>query len=220
MSERAAEGIELLRKLGLLKYIIPELEEGYGVGQNKHHIYECYEHYLRSLDYAAKRNFNKYVRLAALLHDIGKAVDQHYEGTHAIIGAELANRYGESKLVGNAIAAHHEEVEPESIVAVIVQAADAISGSRPGARREILEAYIKRLEKLEEIATSFSGVGKAYAIQAGREIRIAVEPDKISDAQAEELAWEIARRIEAEMKYPGQIKVTVVREKRAVDYAR
>ncbi len=157
---------------------------------------------------------------AGLLHDIGKAVDQHFEGTHAKIGAELAEKYGESQAIINAIAAHHEEVEAESPIAVLIQAADTISGARPGARRETLEAYIKRLEHLEEIALSFDGVSKSYAMQAGREIRIVVEPEKLDDFRCKELAENIARKVESELKYPGQIKVTVIREIRAVEYAK
>uniref|UniRef100_A0A7C4Y657 Ribonuclease Y n=1 Tax=candidate division WOR-3 bacterium TaxID=2052148 RepID=A0A7C4Y657_UNCW3 len=157
---------------------------------------------------------------AGILHDIGKTLPPEYEGTHAIIGAEICQKYGEDPVVVNAIASHHGEEEASSPYAAIVQAADAISGSRPGARRETLEAYIKRLEKLEEIAKAYDGVGKVYAMQAGREIRIIVEPDKVDDLHTEELATEIARKIEKELKYPGQIKVTVIREKRAVDYAK
>jgi ribonuclease Y len=157
---------------------------------------------------------------AGLLHDIGKAVDQHYEGTHAKIGAELAEKYGEDRTILNAIAAHHEEVDAETPIAVLVQAADTISGARPGARRETLEAYIKRLERLEEIALSFNGVSKSYAMQAGREIRIVVEPERLDDYRCKDLAENIATKIESELKYPGQIKVTVIRETRAVEYAK
>jgi ribonuclease Y len=157
---------------------------------------------------------------AGLLHDIGKAVDQSMEGTHAALGAELAGRYGEDDLVVNSIESHHEDVEPVSMIAVLVQAADAVSGARPGARRETLETYIKRLEKLEQIAGTFPGVERSYAIQAGREIRIMVQHKKIDDARAEALASAVARKIEAELKYPGQIKVVVIRESRAVDYAK
>lgn len=157
---------------------------------------------------------------AGLLHDIGKTLPPEYEGTHAVIGAEICQKYGEPQEIVNAIASHHGEVEASSPYAALIQAADAISGSRPGARRETLEAYIKRLEKLEEIAKAYDGVGKVYAMQAGREVRIIVEPEKVDDIQTEELASEIARNIEKEMKYPGQIKVTVIRETRAVDYAK
>jgi ribonuclease Y len=157
---------------------------------------------------------------AGLLHDIGKAVDHEVEGPHAEIGAKLVGKYGERWEIVHAIEAHHGDVEPATIEAVLVQAADAISASRPGARRESLEAYIKRLEKLEKIADSFDGVEKSYAIQAGREVRIIVKPDKIDDVGAARLAREISKRIEEELEYPGQIKVTVVREIRAVGYAK
>ncbi len=157
---------------------------------------------------------------AGLLHDIGKAVDRDTEGTHFQLGADLAKKYGEGPIVQNAIAAHHNEVEMISPISALVQAADAISGSRPGARRETLEGYIKRLEKLEGIAESFQGVSKTYAIQAGREIRVLVQPEKINDALADQLSSEIAEKIQSEMEYPGQIKVTVIREYRAVDYAK
>lgn len=157
---------------------------------------------------------------AGLLHDIGKAVDHEIEGSHAKIGAELAQRYHESPKVVNAIEAHHEEATPSTIEAVLVAAADALSAARPGARREILETYVKRLEKLEQLADSFEGVEKAFAIQAGREVRIIVKNEKISDGSAFMLAKDIAKKIEQELEYPGQIKVTVIRETRAVEYAR
>lgn len=159
-------------------------------------------------------------RRAGLLHDIGKAVDHQIEGPHAVIGADLAKRYGEAPDIVNAIASHHEDEEPKTIYAVIVAAADAVSASRPGARRESLEAYVKRLEKLEEIASSFGDVSKAYAIQAGREIRVAVAPSVTDDGAMNKLAYDIARKIEEEMRYPGQIKVTLIRETRAVEYAK
>ncbi|MCP4650221.1 MAG: ribonuclease Y [PVC group bacterium] len=155
-----------------------------------------------------------------LLHDLGKAVDHDMEGTHAGIGSDLARKYGENDTVLNAIAAHHNEVESKSIYGVLVQAADAISATRPGARRETLESYIKRLTKLESIADSFKGVDKAFAIQAGREIRVIVKPDKIGDQESVILSRDIAKRIENELDYPGQIKVTVIREKRVVEYAK
>jgi len=170
---------------------------------------------------AAELGINvKKAKRAGLLHDIGKAVDHEVEGSHAIIGADLAKKYGESRDVIHAIAAHHEDVKPETILAVLVQAADALSGARPGARREMLESYVKRLEDLERIATSFGGVEKSFAIQAGREIRIVVNSEKLTDAEASMLCRDITKKIENELTYPGQIKVTVIRETRAVDYAK
>lgn len=162
----------------------------------------------------------KQARRAALLHDIGKAVDHEVEGSHAIIGAELARKYGESPKIVNAIAAHHEDVKAETILAPLVDAADALSGARPGARREMVETYVRRLEELERISNSFRGVEKSYAVQAGREIRIIVQNDVVTDEEASVMAREIARKIENEMTYPGQIKVTVIREVRSVEYAR
>ena len=162
----------------------------------------------------------KQAKRAGLLHDIGKAVDHEVEGSHGKIGAELARKYGESPIVVHAIASHHEEEKPESIIDVLVEAADALSGARPGARREMLETYVKRLEDLEKIAQSFPGVEKSFAIQAGREIRIMVQPDRITDEDSVVLCRDIARRIEKELTYPGQIKVTVIREMRAVETAK
>jgi ribonuclease Y len=159
-------------------------------------------------------------RRVGLLHDIGKAMDQEHEGTHTQLGAELAKKYGENEIVVNSIAAHHEDVEQKTPYAVLVQAADAVSGARPGARRETLESYIKRLEKLENIANSFPGVEKSYAIQAGREVRVMVYPEKVSDDQSYLLAREIKKKIEEELEYPGQIKITVIRETRIVEYAK
>jgi ribonuclease Y len=155
-----------------------------------------------------------------LLHDIGKALSYEMEGTHALIGAELSRKCNESPGVVHAIAAHHNEEEPRTIIAVLVQAADAISSARPGVRRESLANYIKRMEKLEEIADRFQGVSKAYAIQAGRELRIIVEPTEVNDNEAALLAREIAKKVEQELEYPGQIKVTVCREIRSVEYAK
>lgn len=160
------------------------------------------------------------VKRGALLHDIGKAVDHEVQGTHALIGGELARRYREKDMVVNMIQAHHEEVPFQSPEAVLVAAADAISAARPGARRESLEIYIKRLQRLEEIATSHKYVTKAYAIQAGREVRVIVEPDKIDDELADKMAYDIARKIEETMEYPGQLKVVVIREKRSIEYAK
>lgn len=157
---------------------------------------------------------------AGLLHDIGKALDHDMEGTHVEIGVEILKKFKENPLVINAVEAHHEDIEPQTLEAVLVQAADAISASRPGARRETLEAYIKRLEKLEEIADSFEGVDKSYAIQAGREVRIIVKPEKVSEADMTIMARDIAKRVENEMDYPGQIKVNVIRESRAIEYAK
>ena len=162
----------------------------------------------------------KLARRAGLLHDIGKALDHDMEGTHVELGVEVLKKYKENENVINAVQAHHGDVEPKTIEAVLVQAADAISASRPGARRETLEAYIKRLEQLEGIADSFEGVEKSFAIQAGREIRIIVKPDKIDDNQMKLMARDIAKRVEDEMEYPGQIKVNVVRETRVIDYAK
>jgi len=162
----------------------------------------------------------KHAKRAGLLHDIGKAVDHEVEGPHALLGADLAKRYGEKPHIVHAIQAHHEDITPEGVLAVLVQAADALSGARPGARREMLESYVKRLEDLERIANSFQGVSQSYAIQAGREVRIVLEAEKTSDDQALLLSHDVARKIEAEMMYPGQIKVTVIRETRAVDYAK
>jgi len=162
----------------------------------------------------------KQAKRAGLLHDIGKAVDHEVEGPHALIGADLAKKYGESEEVVHAIAAHHEDVPPKSILAILVQAADTLSGARPGARKEMLETYIKRLKNLEEIAMSFKGVVKAYAIQAGRELRVIVEGDMVNDDEAYMICKDIAKKIEKELTYPGQIKVTVIRETRAIEYAR
>ncbi len=162
----------------------------------------------------------KLARRAGLLHDIGKALDHDMEGTHVEIGVEVLKKYKENPLVINAVEAHHGDVEPQTLEAVLVQAADAISASRPGARRETLEAYIKRLQNLEAIADSFDGVEKSFAIQAGREIRIIVKPDKISDNQMTILARDVAKKLENEMDYPGQIKVNVIRETRVTDYAK
>jgi ribonuclease Y len=156
----------------------------------------------------------------ALLHDIGKVLTHQHEGTHVELGVEVANRYNEHKIVVNCIAAHHDDVPHESPISVIVQAADSISGARPGARREAFESYVKRLSELEAISTSFRGVEKAFAIQAGREIRIAVLPDEVTDESAAELSEQIARRVESELQYPGQIKIVVIRETRAIDFAR
>ncbi|HEX6626975.1 MAG TPA: HDIG domain-containing protein, partial [Gemmatimonadaceae bacterium] len=159
-------------------------------------------------------------RRGALLHDIGKVLTHEHEGTHVQLGVEVATRYGENPLVVNCIAAHHDDVPHETEISVLVQAADAISGARPGARRVAFETYVKRLEGLEKIASSYRGIEKVFAIQAGREIRVIVTPEEIDDPRMTSLTEEIARRIEAELQYPGQIKVVLIRETRAVDFAR
>jgi ribonuclease Y len=160
------------------------------------------------------------VKRAALLHDIGKAVTHEVEGSHALIGAEIARRFDEDPAVVHGIEAHHNEVEPRTVLAVLVQAADAVSAARPGARRETLEGYVKRLERLESIALDFDGVDEVFALQAGREVRVLVDPGAMSDLDARELSRQIARKLEEDLQYPGQIQVTVIREFRATDYAR
>ncbi len=170
---------------------------------------------------AAELGINvKQAKRAGLLHDLGKAVDHEVEGSHAVIGAELARKYGETPKIVHAIMAHHEDEKPNSVLAVLVQAADALSGARPGARREMMETYVKRLDDLEKISTSFAGVTNAFAIQAGREIRVMVSSEEVTDETAILLAKDIAKKIEADMTYPGQIKVNVIRETRAIEYAR
>jgi len=203
---------ELIRVLGRLKF-----RSSYGQNVLKHSMEVAH---LAGI-MAAELNVDvKLAKRAGLLHDIGKAIDHEVEGPHAIIGTELAKRFRESPEICHAIEAHHGEVEPRTIEAVLVQSADAISASRPGARRETLESYIKRLEKLEAIAEGYGGIEKAYAMQAGREIRIMVKPEEIDDAKSALLARDIAKKIEEELEYPGQIKVTVIRERRVVEYAK
>jgi ribonuclease Y len=160
------------------------------------------------------------IKRGTLLHDLGKALTHEVEGSHALIGAEIARKYGEDEEVCHAIEAHHNEVEPRTIGAVLTQASDSISGGRPGARRESLESYVKRLERIEEIASGKDGVEKVFAMQAGREIRVMVVPEEVDDIQAQVIARDVAKQIEEELTYPGQIRVTVVRESRAVEYAK
>jgi ribonucrease Y len=203
---------ELIKILGRLKY-----RTSYGQNVLKHSIEVSYLAGLMASELGIDPTLAK---RAGLLHDIGKAVDHEVEGPHALVGADVAKRYHESALIVNSIAAHHGDVESQSIEAVLVQAADAISAARPGARRETLEAYIKRLTKLEEIANSYEGVEKSYAIQAGREVRIIVKPDVIDDMGCVEMSRNIVKQIENELEYPGQIKINVIRETRAIEYAK
>jgi ribonuclease Y len=203
---------EIIKLLGRLKF-----RTSYGQNQHAHSIETAHLAGMIAAELGADVAICK---MGGLLHDIGKAIDHEVEGTHAIIGAEYCRRYGVNERVLNCIASHHHEVEQEYVESIIVEAADAISGARPGARRESLETYIKRVRTLEDIANSFSGVEQSYALQAGREVRVIVRPDVIDDLAAMQLAREIARRIEESMQYPGQIKVQVLRETRAIDYAK
>ncbi len=203
---------EIIKLLGRLKF-----RTSYGQNVLKHSLEVSYLAGVMAGELGADVAF---ARRAGLLHDLGKAVDHEVEGTHVQIGADLAKKYKENKFVVNAIAAHHGDVEPMTLEAILVSAADAISGARPGARRETLDNYVKRLTKLEEIADSFKGVDKSFAISAGREVRVIVKPEAIDDAQTLFLAKDIAKKIESELEYPGQIKVSVIREMRSVEYAK
>jgi ribonuclease Y len=203
---------EIVKLIGKMKY-----RSSYGQNVLNHSIEVAYLCSIMARELGLDVNQAK---RAGLMHDMGKCVDRNIEGPHALIGYEVAKRYKEHPIVCNAIGAHHEDIEMESPIAVLVQAADAISGARPGARRESLEAYVKRLETLETLARSFEGVAKTYAIQAGREVRVMVEPDRVDDLFADQLSHDIASKIQQEMEYPGQIKVTVIRERRSVSFAK
>jgi len=203
---------ELVKLVGRMKF-----RTSYGQNLLKHTKEVCW---LAGIMAAELRLDAALAKRGALLHDIGKVLTHESEGTHVQLGVEMARKYGEAPLVVNCIEAHHDDVPHESPISVLVQAADAVSGSRPGARREAFESYVKRLTKLEEIANGFKGVEKTFAIQAGREIRVVVTPEQVDDGRAAQLSDEIARRIENELQYPGQIKVVVVRETRAIDFAR
>jgi ribonuclease Y len=203
---------EILRLLGRLKF-----RTSYGQNQLAHAVETAHLAGMMASELGANVRVAK---AGALLHDLGKAVDHEVEGPHAIIGADLAKRYGVSSAVVNCIESHHGERDSESLEAIIVEAADAISGARPGARRESLDRYVKRIKALEEVANSFDGVDETYAIQAGREIRIIVKPEQIDDLAAIQLSKEVAKSVEENLQYPGQIKVTVIRETRAVDFAK
>ena len=203
---------ELVRLLGKLKY-----RTSYGQSVLKHSLEVSYIAGLMAAELGADERL---ARRAGLLHDIGKALDHEMEGSHIALGVEFARKYKESEAVVHAIEAHHGDVECKTVVACLVQAADAVSASRPGARRENVENYIKRLQQLEEISCSFEGVERAYAIQAGREVRVMVKPEVVSDSRMPFVAHEIAKKIESELEYPGQIKVNVIRETKAVEYAK
>ena len=203
---------EILRLVGRMKY-----RSSYGQNMLQHSVEVAFLTGVMASELRLDANLAK---RAGLLHDIGKCVDRSVEGPHALLGYEIAKKYGEHPIVANAIGSHHDDIPMESPIAPLVQAADAISGARPGARRESVEGYVKRLEKLEAYAQSFQGVAKTYAIQAGREVRVVVEQEKVDDAKADQLAHDISAKIQAEMEYPGQIKVTVIREYRAVSYAK
>jgi ribonuclease Y len=203
---------ELIKLLGRLKY-----RTSYGQNVLDHCIETARLSGVLAGEIGANLNESK---KGGLLHDFGKAVDHEVEGPHALIGGDIAKRYGVSPVVCNAIAAHHQEVEQETIEATVVQIADAISASRPGARGESLDNYVKRLDDLQQIAMSFPGVERCFAIQAGREVRILVRPEDIDDIASSRLARDVVKKIEEQLQYPGQIKVTVIRETRAIDYAR
>jgi ribonuclease Y len=203
---------ELIKLLGRLKY-----RTSYGQNQLQHAIETAHLAGMMAAELGADV---KLAKEGGLLHDIGKAVDHEVEGPHALIAGDIARRYGKSSIIVNIVASHHGEEEAQSVEAILVEAADAISGARPGARRESLETYVKRIKALEEVASSFPGISECYAIQAGREIRIVVKPEEVDDLAILHLSKDVAKRVEESLEYPGQIRVTVIRETRAVDYAK
>ena len=218
-AEQALDELGVTRLNPELTRLLGQLRFRYSYAQNVlKHSMECA--YVTGLMAGELGQNVALARRAGLLHDIGKAVSHEVEGGHAVIGGQLARKYGEDEIVANAVACHHDDEPCHSIIGHLVTAADALSGARPGARREMLESYVKRLGELERISGSFAGVERSFAIQAGREVRVLVEPGEVSDVEAALLAREISKRIEDELLYPGQIKVTVVRETRAVDYAK
>ena len=204
--------LEIIKKLGRLKF-----RTSYGQNQLAHAVETAQLAGVIAAELGADPEISK---AGGLLHDLGKSMDHQVEGTHAALGAEFCKRYGVSDIVVNIIASHHHEVEQGSVEAIIAESADAISGARPGARRESLEQYVKRIRALEEVANSFEGVAESYALQAGREIRVIVKPEDITDLESSRLARDVAKQIEEGMQYPGQIKVTVIRETRSVEYAK
>ena len=225
MSDNPRLGITLLVETGLADIFLPEIPKLKLEIDEHHHHKDVYEHTLTVLEQAIALEErlggpNLTLRLAALLHDIGKVPDAESDLPHALLGMQWAEKYGEKEEVCNAIGAHHDEIEMKSLLSPIIQVCDAISGARPGARRQVLDSYIQRLKDLEEVAFGFNGVKNAYAIQAGRELRVIVESEKVSDDNAATLSFEISQKIQTEMTYPGQVKVTVIRETRAVNIAK
>jgi ribonuclease Y len=203
---------EIIKLLGRLKY-----RTSYGQNVLRHSQEVCHLTGMMAAEIGEDIGLAK---RAGLIHDMGKALSYEVEGSHAVLGHDLCKKYGENEIVANAVGAHHNEMPQNSVIAVLVQAADALSAARPGARRETVDTYIKRIKQLEEIADAFPGVEKSFAIQAGREVRIIVRPEVVDEARSQQLARDVARKIEAEVTYPGQIRVTVVRETRAVDLAK